>query len=276
MKWVLLSFVLILIACKQNTPEYKGFSDAFTYKFIALGEEDPILEGQTILANLIITSLSNDTIHYVPDYPYFFRVGKTPFDSLLRQFKLEDSIVIRASRADFLERFNFFQLAQSKEDTVLMHFKIIKALNAEEVNDEKQKILSLREIKEQEKLIEFLTKNENEFENLEGIYRKVLSTTNGNKILNGSEVSLHYCGKFLDGFVFDNTYQKGMTPSFTYGKEYQLLEGIQIGLKGLKEGETAKIILPSQLAFREGGSLAGIVPPFTAVIFEIEIIKVIN
>ena len=87
-------------------------------------------------------------------------------------------------------------------------------------------------------------------------------------------MSISYKGKFLNGYIFDDTDDKGVTPTFRYGEDYQLLEGVESGLKGLKEGESVKIILPSRRAFGEEGSLAGIVPPFTAVIFEIKILKI--
>ena len=55
-----------------------------------------------------------------------------------------------------------------------------------------------------------------------------------------------------------------------------MIEGFQTALSGRKEGERVKIILPSRQAFGEEGSLAGIVPPYTAVIYDVNIIKVIN
>jgi FKBP-type peptidyl-prolyl cis-trans isomerase len=267
---------MICLACHKKAPEYKSINDSFAYKYISIGEEASIQADQTVFANLIITSLSNDTIHYVPDYPYLIKIGNTSLDSLFTQFNVGDSLIIKGLRTDLLEKFKFFQLMQSTEDTVLVHLKFLKAFDGEFANNERQRLLSLREVKEQEQLQEYLKAHENEYNQLGGIYRKIIEKSEGNLIKNDSEISLHYRGSFLDGFVFDDTYKKGITPSFTYGREFQLLEGIQIGLKGLKEGERAKIILPSQLAFKEGGSLAGIVPPYTAVIFEIEIIKVIN
>jgi FKBP-type peptidyl-prolyl cis-trans isomerase len=98
----------------------------------------------------------------------------------------------------------------------------------------------------------------------------------GDSITYGSSVSIDYRGSFVDGYVFEDTYEKGITPTFNYGKEYQLIEGMHIGLNGLKSGESVKIILPSQRAFGSEGSLAGIVPPYTAVIFDVEIKKVIQ
>ena len=114
-------------------------------------------------------------------------------------------------------------------------------------------------------------------ENLGGVYRQYLRRLRvGEEIKAGSQVSIHYKGRFLNGFVFDNTYEKDITPSFTYGQEYQMVDGLRTALKGMKEGESVKIILPSRRAFGEEGSLAGIVPPYTAVIFEVNIIKVKN
>ena len=55
-----------------------------------------------------------------------------------------------------------------------------------------------------------------------------------------------------------------------------MIDGLKTALKGMKEGENLKIILPSRHAFGEEGSLAGIVPPYTAVIYDVNIIKVIN
>ena len=42
----------------------------------------------------------------------------------------------------------------------------------------------------------------------------------------------------------------------------------------MKEGDKTKIIIPSQLAFGEYGSSTGLIPPFTTVIYNLEIIKV--
>ena len=138
------------------------------------------------------------------------------------------------------------------------------------------KLLRERELKEQAILKRYFKSVPENYQLVKNVYRFIENETNGDSIKYGSEVSLDYKGSFLNGYVFDNTNIKGVTPTFTFGKEYQMIEGLQLGLVGLKEGQTVKIILPSQLAFGEEGSLSGIVPPFTAVKFEINIIKVIN
>jgi peptidylprolyl isomerase len=41
----------------------------------------------------------------------------------------------------------------------------------------------------------------------------------------------------------------------------------------MNEGEKAKFIIPSQLTYGKKGSSTGIVPPYTTVIYEIELVK---
>ena len=106
-----------------------------------------------------------------------------------------------------------------------------------------------------------------------GIYVEVLNEGSGKKVKRDKVVTIHYIGRFLNGLEFDNTY-KSSSFTFTYGTPGQVIPGLDIALKGMKAGEKAKIIIPSQLAFKEEGSSTGVVPPFTSVEYELEIINV--
>lgn len=108
---------------------------------------------------------------------------------------------------------------------------------------------------------------------IKGIYIKQLSKGKGNVIENGKQITIHYKGYFINQIEFDNTYKK-MDLTFSYGSPGQVIEGLQIALRGMKKGEKAKIIIPSQLAFGEEGSSTQIIPPYTTVIYELEIVNV--
>ena len=105
-----------------------------------------------------------------------------------------------------------------------------------------------------------------------GIYYIEIEEGEGELLLPGDSVYLHYIGRFLDGTIFDNTY-KTEPFEFTYGVYFQLIRGMEIGISKMKRGGKAKFILPSHLAFGENGSSTGIVPPNTTVIFEVELIN---
>ena len=105
-----------------------------------------------------------------------------------------------------------------------------------------------------------------------GIYYIELEEGKGEPLVPGDIVYMHYIGRYLDGTVFDNTYETKEPPEFTYGTTYQVVRGIEIGISKMKRGGKAKFILPSYLAFGENGSSTGIVPPNTPVIFEVELL----
>ena len=50
-----------------------------------------------------------------------------------------------------------------------------------------------------------------------------------------------------------------------------MIDGIERAVRMMREGEVSLFILPSAVAFGAEGSSTGIVPPYTPVIFEIEL-----
>ena len=190
------------------------------------------------------------------------------------RFGKGDSAHIIAPRASFNKYLKFYQPLQEDTGEVELRVSIEEVLDSTEADRMKRELLSERELAEQLELKGYLASFQDSLEYFDGIYRIITHSTVGDTIRYGDQVGISYVGKFLNGYVFDNTDDKGITPTFRYGEDYQLLEGVESGLKGLKEGESVKIILPSRRAFGEEGSLAGIVPPYTAVIFEIKILKI--
>lgn len=271
--WIIL---LLILACGKKSSEFKSISKNIKYKYVQLGDGEKINPSEVLEMSLLAKSLDGDTLHYVPDYPYFYGLAKRELDSAFLQFGIGDSISFRMPRKEVNQYFKFYKLMQEDTGYVDLNIRLRAKHNDKSQAVAKQKLLSAREISEQAALRKYLKYSGKDFHEFNGIYRKIYGEAKGDSIQFGDQVSIHYKGSFLNGYVFDNTHNKGITPTFTYGQEYQLLEGIQFGLSGLREGESVKIILPSRRAFGEEGSLAGIVPPYTAVIFDINIIKVNN
>ena len=106
-----------------------------------------------------------------------------------------------------------------------------------------------------------------------GMYYINLMKGSGVSTDSGRIVLLNYRGYFLNGRCFDSSFE---TQPFEYiiGTEEQLIPGLAMGVRRMHEGEKAKFIIPSHLAFGSSGSSTGIVPPFTTVIYEVELLKV--
>ena len=92
------------------------------------------------------------------------------------------------------------------------------------------------------------------------------STTTNDSLKTGDNVSVKYNGMFLSETSFD---------SGTFGVvigSNSTIAGFSEGISKLKKGEKAKIILPSNIGYGSKGS--GSIPPFTPLIFDIEILTV--
>lgn len=97
------------------------------------------------------------------------------------------------------------------------------------------------------------------------VEKPVLTTS---PVKTGERVRLSLKGSFLSGRQFDAVF---VHQEFTFGNPDQVLPGINYVIGRLGHGQTAKIILPSRLAFGEFGSSNGAVPPFTPLIYEVKI-----
>ena len=85
-----------------------------------------------------------------------------------------------------------------------------------------------------------------------------------------STVEVHYHGTLIDGTVFDSSVQRGTTISFPLGS---VIKGWQEGLKLMREGGKATLVIPSDLAYGDAGS-GEVIPPGATLKFEVELFKV--
>jgi len=117
----------------------------------------------------------------------------------------------------------------------------------------------------------------------DGIYFINLKTGTGSSVADDSTVYVKYTGMYLDGFVFDSNVDsvidaRGLsTPSdtslsFVVGSSATVIKGFNYAVKLMQENGKAKVIIPSINAYGVYGSSN--IPPYTPLIFEIELEKV--
>jgi peptidylprolyl isomerase len=92
----------------------------------------------------------------------------------------------------------------------------------------------------------------------------------GEKPQNGQKVTVHYTGYLTDGTKFDSSVDRGEPFSFSLGVG-QVIKGWDEGIAMLKPGAKAKLIIPSSIAY--GARNMGSIPPFSTLIFDVELIK---
>lgn len=84
-------------------------------------------------------------------------------------------------------------------------------------------------------------------------------------------VSVHYRGTLIDGTEFDSSYKRGEPISFPLNG---VIPGWTEGLQLMKVGGKTKFFIPQELAYGERPNPNGPIPPFAALIFEVELIEI--
>jgi len=104
-----------------------------------------------------------------------------------------------------------------------------------------------------------------------GLQYQVLREGNGRKPTAKDTVKCHYEGFLIDGTVFDSSIERGEPATFPL---QQVIAGWTEGLQLMQEGAKYRFFIPYRLAYGEGGAGASI-PPFAALVFDVELIQVI-
>ena len=104
-----------------------------------------------------------------------------------------------------------------------------------------------------------------------GLQYEVLTEGTGKKPKATDKVRCHYEGRLIDGTVFDSSYQRNEPCDFGL---QQVIAGWTEGVQLMAEGAKYRFYIPYMLAYGEGGAGA-LIPPFSALIFDVELIKVL-
>jgi len=277
--------MFLIFSCKEKPKTYQGYSKQkdFYYKLISLGDETKKTDSsQCLWISASCTTLSDsvfwDTKHN-SNQAFFITKNSSAFLKNIYGFSIGDSLQYLFPTEKFFKEFYnspvpFF----CKNDScVKFSVKIIRALNANQFNafnDSLNVFINQQRDKEIIQIQDYITKNckqVNEF--AANAFLEKTVTTSLDSVKKGKKIKLMYKGYFLDGTLVDYT-PNNWAFEFTLGQEGQLIDGLQLALYKLKKGEKAKIILPSQLAFGEKGSSNGAVPPYTPLVYQIEIVDI--
>lgn len=103
-------------------------------------------------------------------------------------------------------------------------------------------------------------------------YIIVKANKTGEQAVVGTVADFHYSGYFRDGKTFDNSFDRNQPLSIKIGQG-QLMPGWDEGVSMLRNGEKARLIIPSALALGEKG-YPPLIPPNTDLVMDIEMINV--
>jgi FKBP-type peptidyl-prolyl cis-trans isomerase FkpA len=290
-KNLLFLFIIVeLCSCifnKKPSP-YKGYAtnDGTTYyKYVDLGTKtDRISAGETMEVFMNYARMNDSVFWDSHDSQY-------PFTQLISYDSLTKSntylnLLLKCTEGDSINFIvkksalypgNLTPACLEKDTMLKIHLRIVAIMDS---NQLKIKVKSYsgsnryKEMKEAYELKQYLKLNRvPDSDKIGDIYLLPLIDGNGPLAGNNSNVSISYRGSFINNKVFDSIPPDDPI-DFNISDSGQVITGLETGVKKMREGEVAKIIIPSHSAFGEKGSSTGIVPPYTTLVYEVTMVSV--
>lgn len=104
-----------------------------------------------------------------------------------------------------------------------------------------------------------------------GLQYQVITEGSGKKPSATDRVQCHYEGTLIDGTIFDSSIKRGEPAVFGVN---QVIKGWVEALQLMQEGAKWRLYIPYDMAYGEHGA-GEMIPPYSALIFDVELIKVL-
>lgn len=287
---ILSTAAISFTSCKQT--KFKGYEEAengLYFKFYV--KNDTTLNpniGDGIAIQYTIKKQSNDSLIVNSKDVSLDGSGVTRFLLQAPTFKgsIEDGILMmhKGDSASFIISADSFFLKTNKMNELppyirpgeylKVNIKLVDIKTKKELEEnQKKQEEEFARLKEEElkKLDEYLQKNHINIKPTQsGLYFIELKKGKGEKISVNSAVKVHYRGELIDGTLFDSS--EGKNPIEIIVGTGEVIKGWDEALLMMQKGSKAKIILPSSLAY--GKQQAGPIPPYSTLIFTLEVVDV--
>ena len=102
-----------------------------------------------------------------------------------------------------------------------------------------------------------------------GLQYEVLKMGRGKKPVATDRVKVHYHGTLIDGTVFDSSVERGEPIVFGLN---QVIKGWTEGVQLMPVGSKFRFYIPQELGY--GSQAAGSIPPYSTLIFEVELLGI--
>ncbi len=284
MKFLMFIFVVFfLYSCNESEIQgYRLKKNGIYFKLIALGETNTPIDTGSYVTFHIQYAIPTDS-------PFFDAIRTVRIDKPQYPGSIEECFLMLCegdSASFFINADNFFNktLGSSLPDFfpnnsyLKINLRIFSVRTEKEYQKEKAEFLAwIEDFGDYEKTVlkHYLSQRNISYSPFDTVIYKIPEIKGSDKTVNyGDTVVIHFDGYFLNGKRFDSTRRRNEPFSFVYGTRWQVIKGLENAIGQMHEGEKSIFIIPSFMAFGNVGSSTGIIPPYTSVIFEVELLHI--
>lgn len=277
---IIIATITVFYSCNSN--EFTRTDNDIYYKFITKNEDSTKVKVDDILVlKLIYTNEKGDILFDSRELDRDYKmVLKKPnyigsIDEAIAMMHVGDSAIFKVDATDFYTLSRGYKTLPEEVKLggkLIFYVKIIGIADNLQVQKEKEELAINKQKLEEDMLKDFINKeNITVKPTASGLYYITLTKGNGKKPKKGDKLIIHYTGKFINGEIFDSSLKRAKPLIYNFG-EKGFIAGWEEGVSYMSEGETAKLVIPSHLAY--GDKKTGPIPAYSTLIFEIELLKV--
>lgn len=274
--------VTLLGACNKVT--YRKTAGGMPYQVYKGEGTKNIVPGNIIKASIrykIKDSVYFSNFETVPIYIPVLPSSQ-PYDvsELWTSLKAGDSVIATQMMDTFIKRNPTDYNRQFKKGdrfvtTIKIHaiFENDSASNADKIKTENEWAA-----KERELLEKYISdKNISAQKTPSGAYVQIINPGTGNLIDSGKYVTVNYTGTTFIGFKFDSNTDSAFGHVGPYGftvNSGQMIKGFDEAMRFMKPGSSAKVYIPSMIAYGGNPNPQSGIQPYQNLIFDISIVDV--
>lgn len=283
-KLALIGLAIATIFAFGACSKYKGFKkdkSGIYYQFYG-DIHDTADQPQTgDLVGILISLRAGDSLLFpmMPQQMVMDSIYEGDMFAALRMMHVGDSATFILDGPKFFEQMmNPGQEYEFGDDPLYLDVKLfglMKKADFEKAQAEMQAQLDERRVQEVAEIDKYLKDNPGMKQLETGVYLKTVKKGNGDKVEPLQNVKVHYTGRFVDGTVFDSSVERGTPFEFTVGAG-QVIPGWDATVSGMKVGDKVTVLIPSDLAYGDGSMTRGAIPPYSPLVFDIELLEIVK
>ncbi len=288
MRWIGCVLISIFLLACSNAPDgYSELGDGTLFRMIRFGEDGPTAcESHFVKISCKTTRLGEEEYDYHSDYGFQSVSAEFLADGLLGRAicKMHDQDSMRfivpfsTLKDGLLDEYtpDGYKLADTTR--LIVDVGVLSTMTLTDFEAAQEMEFRAGVIEENEYLRQHLESRSllSLCDPVDDLYMIKTKEVEGEFLTSGQEIALDYTGHFLDGTEFDDSSKDQSTLYFQLGKPDQVIRGIDLALRKMRNGEEARLYIPSHLAFGQSGSSTGLIPALTPLMFKVKVSAVFN
>ena len=271
--------IMLIVSCKQA--EFPGFKEAksgLLYKINIDNTGVKAVPGDYITLEMTYKTNEDSLLFDAQGQTFPLQLEEPVFDGDINEAL---AFLGTGDSATFVIRADSFLIKNAKltqlpsfvneQSKVIFYVKVHNIQTLEELQAEEAKQELVAQQNEEQIISEYINSEGITAQpTSSGLYFILEKAGKGKHAEIGKKVTVHFTGMFLNGTVFDSSYDRNKPISFRLGMG-EVLSGWDEGIAMMKAGDEATLIIPSKLGYGKG---RGQIPPFTPLLFKIKLIDV--